>query len=413
MSHDTRTAQSYQTPGQQRAEVTSIDEYKERKEPKERKDPFGMLFPSFTTEFGERGASVIQKLFCLVTKQNVREGRVEDHLARRWVRVTAKQWGEKLGIKPEAARRAIAKLTDCGVLLAWNWNSHKYDRSYWYTLDLEVLQAFVPLPKQWQEGAAASDPTLEVWSPFLTSENSIPRKGGMEAAEVRSLYDETVLDVCENIQTAENVLTFSNSEGTEAEKPEPEAEPEPEAAASDVQQIAEEIGKAVGGERVREAEPSPAPEAVQMILDELQHTNAAQTAQLRLWTERRDVQQLPVQVLLQTLNAILHKRDTDDPVLHFTKFAKRVSEKLYTEWREAEAVRQRARECSLREQQQAQEKRKEQEEWKVTSPSTCNLTASVKAIRECLAVGDKEGASLAAASARPEPAAQQPGAMAA
>ncbi len=98
-----------------------------------------MIIPSLAVRLGINEAVVLQQIHYWITSStHVIEG-------RKWIYNTYKDWQKQLPFWSESTiKRAIRSLEDQGYLRSGNFNQLKIDKTKWYTIDYERLEALEP-----------------------------------------------------------------------------------------------------------------------------------------------------------------------------------------------------------------------------------------------------------------------------
>ncbi len=98
-----------------------------------------LLYPSLASTFGVAEAIFISQLhYWLGKSRNTRDG-------RKWSYNSIRAWHKEFPFWHEnTIRSAIARLETRGIVVSRNYNRFGFDRTKWYTLDYEALQAALP-----------------------------------------------------------------------------------------------------------------------------------------------------------------------------------------------------------------------------------------------------------------------------
>lgn len=101
-------------------------------------EPPILIQPSLAKLLGLNEAIVLQQLHYWVQKSmNVRDGRA-------WVYNTTKEWAEQFPFWSEdTIKRTMRNLRDKGIVVTANYNQLAMDRTLWYSIDYEALDAIV------------------------------------------------------------------------------------------------------------------------------------------------------------------------------------------------------------------------------------------------------------------------------
>lgn len=101
-------------------------------------EPPILVMPSLAKKLGLNEAIVLQQLHYWVQKSmNVRDGRA-------WVYNTTKEWAEQFPFWSEdTIKRTMRGLRDKGIVVTANYNQMAMDRTLWYSIDYEALDAIV------------------------------------------------------------------------------------------------------------------------------------------------------------------------------------------------------------------------------------------------------------------------------
>ncbi|MFZ7942778.1 hypothetical protein [Neobacillus sp. 19] len=119
-----------------------------------------MIIPSLAVRLGLNEAVVLQQIHYWVTSSShVIEG-------RKWIYNTYKDWQKQLPFWSESTiKRTIRSLEAQGYLLSGNFNQLKIDKTKWYTIDYERLEALEPTESELSfaqtESSSSSACTME------------------------------------------------------------------------------------------------------------------------------------------------------------------------------------------------------------------------------------------------------------
>ena len=99
-------------------------------------EPPLQVLPSLAVAIGLAEALVLQQVhYWLLRSGKERDGKV-------WVYNTTEEWQQQFPFfSVTTVRRTIQNLRDKGLLLAGNYNSNKFDRTIWYSIDYEKLES--------------------------------------------------------------------------------------------------------------------------------------------------------------------------------------------------------------------------------------------------------------------------------
>ncbi|MFC4802586.1 conserved phage C-terminal domain-containing protein [Neobacillus sp. GCM10023253] len=123
-----------------------------------------MIIPSLAVKMGLNEAIVLQQIhYWIQSSSHVIEG-------RKWIFNTYKDWQKQMPFWSESTiKRIIRSLEEQGFLISANWNKLKLDKTKWYTIDYQRLEAM-------EDGPAITDtasPTTQGQAdPFATSGQS-------------------------------------------------------------------------------------------------------------------------------------------------------------------------------------------------------------------------------------------------
>ncbi|MDR7001360.1 conserved phage C-terminal domain-containing protein [Neobacillus niacini] len=100
-----------------------------------------MVIPSLANMIGLNEAIVLQQLHYWVDKStHIIEG-------RKWIYNTYNDWQEQFSFwSLSTIKRIFRSLEDQGLLLSGNWNTSKMDKTKWYTIEYERLEALELAP---------------------------------------------------------------------------------------------------------------------------------------------------------------------------------------------------------------------------------------------------------------------------
>ncbi|AIM15146.1 hypothetical protein HW35_01565 [Bacillus sp. X1(2014)] len=99
-----------------------------------------MIIPSLAVKIGLNEAVILQQIHYWVSMSNhVIEG-------RKWIYNTYKDWQQQFPFWSESTiKRTIHSLEKQGLLISGNWNRTKMDKTKWYTIHYEQLEALTDL----------------------------------------------------------------------------------------------------------------------------------------------------------------------------------------------------------------------------------------------------------------------------
>jgi len=95
-----------------------------------------ILNPRLARAFGVTAAIILQQIHYWQEKSK------ELHNGKAWVYNTIDAWMQQIPIykNPETLRKAFKKLETDGMIETGNFNTNKYDRTKWYTINYETVQ---------------------------------------------------------------------------------------------------------------------------------------------------------------------------------------------------------------------------------------------------------------------------------
>ncbi|MDR6999693.1 DnaD domain protein [Neobacillus niacini] len=142
-----------------------------------------IVSPSLANRIGLNEAIVLQQLHYWVNKStHIIEG-------RKWIYNTYNDWQEQFSFwSLSTIKRVFRSLADQGFLLSGNWNKSKMDKTKWYTIDYERLEALELAPN------------LQKKEEELNERKHIKTKIDPTASEINepavkdNLYKEDILD---------------------------------------------------------------------------------------------------------------------------------------------------------------------------------------------------------------------------
>lgn len=135
-------------------------------------EPPLQVLPSLALKLGLNGAIFLQQVHYWISMPTARERE-----GRRWVYNSLPQWQEQFPFWSEdTIQRTIAALEKQGVLLSGNYNERSFDKTKWYTIDYEVLDALEVTPpprktKRASRESASPSPQLAVTTTAECSEH--------------------------------------------------------------------------------------------------------------------------------------------------------------------------------------------------------------------------------------------------
>lgn len=114
-----------------------------------------VILPSLAAAIGVNEAIIMQQTHYWLTKPEV--GQERD--GRKWVKITYDEWMDQLmWLGKDALIHAIANLKKIGLLIADQLSRSSFDRSAWYSIDYDALEA-LPLPSK-EDGRAKKKESL-------------------------------------------------------------------------------------------------------------------------------------------------------------------------------------------------------------------------------------------------------------
>ena len=94
-----------------------------------------LVLPSLAKKIGLNEAIILQQInYWLIDSKKEIDG-------RKWTYNSIKAWNEQFPwLNEKTIRRCLKRLTSMGILILGNYNSHAYDRTIWYSIDLDKLE---------------------------------------------------------------------------------------------------------------------------------------------------------------------------------------------------------------------------------------------------------------------------------
>lgn len=100
-------------------------------------DPIFFL-PSLAVAVGLNEAILLQKIHGWL------QCTPKEHIGRNWIYNSYKSWHEQLPFLSESTiKRAMKNLIDLGIIISENFNSNKFDKTLWYSINYEKLNEIV------------------------------------------------------------------------------------------------------------------------------------------------------------------------------------------------------------------------------------------------------------------------------
>src|SRR5213595_188465 len=102
-----------------------------------------MIIPSLAVKIGLNESIVLQQIhYWVSSSQHIIEG-------RKWIYNTYKEWQKQFPFRSESTiKRTIYSLEEQGFLLSGNWNCTKMDKTKWYTINYELIDAFEEIQRE-------------------------------------------------------------------------------------------------------------------------------------------------------------------------------------------------------------------------------------------------------------------------
>jgi uncharacterized phage protein (TIGR02220 family) len=119
-----------------------------------------MIIPSLAVKIGLNEAVILQQIhYWVMSSIHVIEG-------RKWIYNSYKEWQNQLPFWSESTiKRTIHSLEDQGYLISGNWNNSKMDKTKWYTIDYERIEALDAL--QHEPSIAQHEPSIVHYEPSI------------------------------------------------------------------------------------------------------------------------------------------------------------------------------------------------------------------------------------------------------
>jgi uncharacterized phage protein (TIGR02220 family) len=140
-----------------------------------------MVIPALAVKIGLNEALVLQQIhYWVKSSKHVIEG-------RKWIYNTYKAWQLQFPFWSESTiKRTIHSLEDQGLIITGNWNHSKMDKTKWYTIDYERVEALeernseTPIPQEeptiFSESEGEDDTSLTETKPDHPSESKTEQK---------------------------------------------------------------------------------------------------------------------------------------------------------------------------------------------------------------------------------------------
>ena len=172
-----------------------------------------VINPEAARILGLNEAIVLQQLHYWISKNtNIRDG-------RSWVYNTMQEWQEQFSFwSVSTIRRTLESLQASGIVLTGNYNERKFDKTLWYTIDYDALDAIVKIRKsicsKWTNGTAQNEqkdvPKLSKPIPKTTidyTKTNIKKESKSRPISEKS-YDELVSEYTDNIDLQKAVYEY-------------------------------------------------------------------------------------------------------------------------------------------------------------------------------------------------------------
>ena len=146
--------------------------------------------PEIASIIGKTPSMLLQQVHYWITCNNSETGRVFDN--RRWIYNSAKEWAAQLCLSERQVTRVVNTLKNIGVLLVDRLSHIKSDRTNWYSIDYQKLEALLPgLELNIKPGVVPKKEIL----PTPTDKMSEPfgHNGGMYNKEAETTSETTFL----------------------------------------------------------------------------------------------------------------------------------------------------------------------------------------------------------------------------
>ena len=192
-----------------------------------------MLQPFLVEKLGRTPSMFLQQVHYWITCNSPETGRVIDN--RRWIYNSAKEWAAQLCLSERQVTRVVSALKNIGVLLVDRLSHIKSDRTNWYSIDYQKLEALLPgLELNIKPGVVPKKEIL----PTPTDKMSEPfgHNGGMYNKEAETTSEINLLSeekpVVENTSlqqvhvVQEDILSISQNSNTNT-PPEPSSASSP------------------------------------------------------------------------------------------------------------------------------------------------------------------------------------------
>ena|GEM_PF-1018562 len=101
-----------------------------------------LMQPLLAIKVGKTPSMFLQQVHYWITCNSPETGRVFDN--RRWIYNSAKEWAAQLCLSERQVTRVVNTLKNIGVLLVDRLSHIKSDRTNWYSIDYQKLEALLP-----------------------------------------------------------------------------------------------------------------------------------------------------------------------------------------------------------------------------------------------------------------------------
>jgi uncharacterized phage protein (TIGR02220 family) len=164
-----------------------------------------MILPSLAQKIGLNEAVILQQIhYWLVSSQHEKEG-------KKWIYNTYKEWQQQMPFWSESTvKRTIKSLEDKGYVISGNFNQHKMDKTKWYSINYEMLEALEIEEQVSQESSIGQDE--------MTSDSACHKE---EVAVTQAIPESTSESTTEikNLIPFSEILSYLNDKTNSSYKP--------------------------------------------------------------------------------------------------------------------------------------------------------------------------------------------------
>ncbi len=97
--------------------------------------------PLAIAAIGVSEAIIVQQIEYWIKKNQIKNRNLYD--GRYWTYNTFEELSEQIGMRPDRIKDVIRRLREKGIVLVGNYNTNKYDRTNWYSIDYDALDSFL------------------------------------------------------------------------------------------------------------------------------------------------------------------------------------------------------------------------------------------------------------------------------